>query len=99
MIEPITPKAVKENATKPDEVIEAFNELIQRYWDGKQATFSQMEVARLIDKKLGNVGTKLVYENKYLDIEHIYEKAGWKVVYDKPGFNESYPSTYTFSQK
>lgn len=94
MIQPIKPKDVK--STKPDEVIEVFNELIQKYWDGTQARFKQDEAARLISAKMEK-STKYLYENHYLDIEDLYRQAGWTVEYDKPGFNESYPATFTFS--
>lgn len=99
MIEPITPDKVERSATKPDEVIDAFNELIQKYWDGDQAKFKLIEAVELISIKLGNIGTRFVYENHYLDIEHIYRQAGWEVYYDKPGYNESYPPTFTFSRR
>jgi hypothetical protein len=96
---PITPKEVRETATKPDVVIEVFNELIQKYWDGDQAVIKESEAAQLISKRMDNIGTKAIYENRWLDIEHLYQKSGWVVVYDKPGFNESYPATFTFSTK
>lgn len=96
MTEPIKPREVKENATKPDEVIEGFNELIQKYWDGTRAKFRQVEAAELIANKM-EVQTKLLFDNHYMDIEHIYEKAGWKVYYDRPGYNENYPATFEFS--
>lgn len=40
-----------------------------------------------------------LFENRWLDIEPVFEKAGWNVHYDKPGFNESYEATWTFSKK
>ena len=32
------------------------------------------------------------------DFEPIYEKAGWKVSYDGPGYNESYDGYYIFKK-
>lgn len=40
-----------------------------------------------------------VFERGYLDIEETYRKAGWSVVYDKPGYNETYDAFYTFTRK
>jgi hypothetical protein len=34
-----------------------------------------------------------------MDFEPFYEKAGWKVVYDKPGYCESYAANFTFTRK
>ena len=30
------------------------------------------------------------------DVEDIYEKAGWDVTYDTPGYNETYEPKFTF---
>ena len=37
-----------------------------------------------------------IYAKHWMDFEHHYKKAGWEVEYDQPGYNESYPATYTF---
>jgi len=54
MSKPITPseitKAKKEAI--PDEVFDAFNELIAKHWNGHSATIKQTEVANLIASKL-----------------------------------------------
>lgn len=97
MTKPITPAEVEVNITKPDEVIEVFNELICKYWDGHQAHFRQDEAVKLISKRI-NKSQSFLFENYYLDIEPLYRNAGWLVVYDKPGYNETYPETFTFSK-
>ncbi|MDG1949717.1 MAG: hypothetical protein P8J32_02740 [bacterium] len=40
-----------------------------------------------------------VFDEKRLDIEPAFEKDGWKVVYDKPGYNESGNAYFVFSKK
>ena len=40
-----------------------------------------------------------IFTNNWLDIEPLYEDIGWKVTYDKPGFNETYEATFTFDKK
>ena len=97
MIEPIKPEEVKATATKPDEVIETFNELIKKYWDGERAVVPQREAVKMITERMG-IDDKEIYRRRYLDIEFVYLRAGWKVEYDKPGYNENpYPAKFTFS--
>jgi hypothetical protein len=50
-------------------------------------------VALLVKKGLKK---QQIFDDNLLDVEEVYEKAGWKVEYDKPAFNESYPATFTF---
>src|ERR1700692_3611370 len=99
-VKPITPDEVvplKESLI-PDEVFEAFNELIAENFSGGSATIRQSDiVARATDKIKAKGG--LIFDYKWLDIEDIYRKAGWKVSYDKPGYNESYPAIFEFSRK
>jgi len=40
-----------------------------------------------------------IFDNHWLDVEPIFEDCGWKVEYDKPGFNENYPATFKFTPK
>ena len=96
---PITPKEVvsKKVSTIPDEIFEAFNELIVENFDGHTACFTEKSIIARIVKK--GISSKKAYDNHWLDIEEIYEKAGWKVEYDSPGFNESYDATFSFSKK
>jgi len=101
---PIKPSDVVELKRKvviPEKVFDAFNELIAKYWTGSSARFTQDEVMRLVLKKFArtnNVTRRSVYDNRWLDVEPIYREAGWKVVYDRPGYNESYEPTFAFSK-
>ena len=98
---PITPgevcKAKKDSL--PDEVLEAFNELIAKHWDGSSATIRQKEVVALIKSKLDLKRHDQIYARGWLDVEDVYRKAGWTVTYDKPGYCESYEATFRFSRK
>lgn len=96
---PITPKEVVslKKTLIPDAVIESFNELIAENFLGDYSSFKQKDVvARMVAKGLK---TADIYKNGWLDIEDIFEKAGWKVDYDKPGYNESYDASFSFSKK
>lgn len=96
-VKPITPAAVVvlKTCLFPDEVLEAFNELIAENFSGGISSFTQKKVVARMVKK--GISSTQAYANHWLDVEDIYRKSGWKVEYDKPGFNESYEATFTFS--
>ncbi len=96
---PITPGEASEqkNQAIPDAVIEAFNELIIQTLSFGRARFTQEKVVELIVAKGIKKGD--IFTNNWLDIEPLYEDIGWKVTYDKPGFNETYEATFTFDKK
>lgn len=89
----------------PDEVIEVFNDLIAKHFNGVYATFMQEEAVKLILKKFARkpemamVTRDKIFDDKWLDVEDIYRQAGWDVEYDKPAFNESYPASFTFAKR
>lgn len=91
---PISPYDIPEKPI-PGGVFEAFNELIIREFDGNRAVVWQKEAAKLASEKTG-FSIDALYSKKFMDVELSYTKAGWEVVYDKPGYNESYPPSYTF---
>ena len=103
MTEPIKPKDIvsAKKESMPDQVIEAFNELIAEKWDGSSSTVKQSDAVKRIISKFGwdKTQSNELFDNHWLDVEPIFRKAGWKVEYDKPGFNETYPATYTFEKK
>ena len=97
---PITPDKIVAlyAATIPGVVFDSFNKLIATNWDGRQAVVRQDEVVGAIAERL-DLSRSDVFKKHYLDVESLYEAVGWQVVYDKPGYNESYPPTFTFSRK
>lgn len=98
MTKPITPSQVSSSKVIPPEVIEVFNELIAKNWDGHEAIVKQDVAARLAAKRL-NITTETLFDNHYMDVESTFRKAGWKVEYDKPGYCETYEASFTFSKK
>jgi hypothetical protein len=104
MAGPITPDEVvdlKRRSAIPGMVFDAFNELIAKHWNGHAATVKQDEIVELILKKYSHstsVTRRSVFADHWLDIETVYEAAGWKVVYDKPGYNESGASFFEFTK-
>jgi hypothetical protein len=102
---PLSPDEVleKKQASIPDEMLEAVNEMIVKKWNGSEATFKQEDVLDLYFLKKGENNIQKnrdkVFDNHWMDFEDIYRKAGWGVSYDKPAYNESYPATFTFKKK
>jgi len=105
MLKPIRPdsliKLIEDRI--PDEVIQAFNALIAKEWDGQEAIIAQDEVVREIRSNFRKsdkpMSSEMIFDLNYLNIEDLYRKEGWKVVYDKPGYNEDYEAKFTFTPK
>jgi len=101
-VKPITPQEVIEQKIKniPDKVIDCWNKAIVRQCKGGSSytTIFQSEIVGLLADAM-EVSREAVFASGWLDIEPIYRAAGWKVEYDKPGYNETYNAYYTFSKK
>lgn len=110
-IQPIKPSEIIQKKTDyiPDEMFKAINDLIVMKWNGDSATIKQIEIvnAYLDNLELSEHPLEInrktekdkIFNNHWLDIEDIYRNAGWKVDYDKPGYNESYEPLFVFSKK
>jgi hypothetical protein len=96
-VKPITPHEVAgyKASSTPEEVIAVFNELIARGWDGRQSIVRQTDAVAMIANRMKSTQAK-VYEMHVLDVEPIYEAAGWRVEYDRPAYNETGEPTFTF---
>lgn len=101
---PITPKEAKEgfSSSIPDFVIQSFNKLLTQKYSSSSITIYQDEV---IEEILNNTpegqsySREQIYKNKWLDVERVFKKSGWKVDYESPGYNESGRSYFTFKAK
>lgn len=85
--------------TLPDFVIDGVNDIIKEKYRGGAFTATQKEITTAImrhapeDVKQGDLADK-----GYLDFEKLYEEYGWKVRYDKAGYNENwYPPYFRFT--
>lgn len=98
---PIKPTEVASAKKKlvPDYVIEAFNELIAENFVDEESTFGQDRVVARIMSMNRELTRREIFDRGYLDVESLYRNAGWSVVYDKPGYNETYDATFTFKRK
>ena len=94
---PIRPEevgALKVAEAIPDEVFGAFNVLIARHCAAGHARVKQEDVVkRLVE--LGHARAD-VFALGWLNVEDAYRAAGWKVVYRKPGYNESGDAIFDF---
>lgn len=100
MAEPIKPEevAAQRRAAIPDGVIEAFNELIAKNFDGRQARIVQSDVVDLLLERGVAAYRGDIFNEHLLDVEAVYQAAGWTVTYDRPGYNEAYSAFYVFER-
>lgn len=99
-IKPISPYEINTVVGNhiPDFVINVVNNLIGKHWNGRSATIKQKEIKEEILKVLPEeYKEEDIYGKKWMDFEQLYVKEGWKVVYDKPAYNESYDATFEFT--
>lgn len=101
-------KMIKDRPIKPEEVrarridfipsiiFETINTMICEKFDGKSATLKQEDILNRVCNESSGLTRREIFDKHYLDIEPFYQEQGWKVEYDKPGYNESYPATFTF---
>lgn len=105
VIKPLSPSELKDipNKSIDPAIIQAVNNLLIKNYSEGSAIIKQDEI---IEEYFKITGTKnkeskraWLFENKQLSFERIYEKEGWKVEYDKPGYNETYDATFEFTPK
>lgn len=96
---PLSPKeiAALKQQYIPGYVYNAFNLLIARNFNGRDARVLQEDVVSIIMSKV-NVSRAEIIANKWLDVEDVYRKQGWRVTYDKPGYCETGEPFYVFSK-
>lgn len=99
-VQPITPQQAKDDFdnNKPWFVVQAFNTLISKNFDGNEAKFEQNDVIDEIIMLNSNISRDEIFKNHWLDVESFYKKAGWKVIYHKPDYTESFPSYFKFKK-
>src|ERR1700727_2547589 len=105
-VKPITPAEARKNKNHeiPDFVMQAFNEEILQKFDGHSARVKQDDVIHRIMVKseraiasgagTGAITREDLFDNHWLDVETIFQDAGWMVEYDKPAYNETGPALF-----
>jgi hypothetical protein len=101
MAGPIKPSEVGivQQRNIPEPVFEAFNELIAENWSISGATIRQDDVVARVMGKIEGLTRSDIFARGWLNVEEAYRREGWIVEYDKPGYNESYAATFTFSKR
>lgn len=93
-------KRRKENRNGiPDLVFEIVNELLlTKPRKNNRIIITQDEILDKLtgDEDCGRFSRQAVFDNGWLDFEDIYREVGWKVTYDKPGYNENYKPYFIF---
>ncbi len=104
LTEPITPKQARErhSVTIPNEVITAINDLLVENASESctRIVITQDEIISratfLMAEHDKTVSRNDFFDRRWLDFEPIFRKAGWKVEYTRPGYNESFTAYWTF---
>lgn len=101
MAGPIRPEDIPEAKIKyiPEEVFTVFNEEIAKGFNDNSATVKQNKVLEVLTSEQFGFDRAQVFANGWLNVEDAYRAAGWKVHYDKPGYNESYDAYFVFTRK
>lgn len=100
-VKPISPSETTAGKIKsfPPVVFEVFNEMLSAgFTGGNIVTIMQEDVVNEIVKRT-EANRAEVFQKGWLNIEPVYREQGWHVVYDKPGFNESYGAYWKFKAK
>ena len=101
VVRPIRPSEVEEarRVTIPEAVFAAFNTCIANKWRNGRALVLQDEVIAEILRRMPDVERHTIFHSGWLDVEGAYRDEGWTVVYDRPGYNESYAASFVFSAR
>lgn len=96
MSKPIRPEEVGGHKATviPAAVFDAFNAEIAARYEGGRAEVTQKAVMDRLTR--AGLERREVFDRGWLNVEAAYEDFGWKVRYEKPGFNEGGEAFFTF---
>lgn len=101
-VQPISPQEALDSkiTSIPDVVIETVNRMLaEKMTRGGYINLLQKDIVERICAASPGLHRSEVFNKGWLDFEPFYEKAGWKVQYDKPAYCESYEANFTFTKK
>lgn len=103
MMKVYTPEDVmnKCNEMIPDFVITAFNDLLTENYADKGTVIKQDDaIRRILQYSMDDELTReIIFKKRWLDIEPLYRRKGWKVDYEKPAFDERFEPYFIFKPK
>lgn len=80
--------------TIPEEILGIVNDFLVARVHRKSFIISQQEI---VDKlSLTSITEAEALDKGWFDFEDAYRRRGWRVTYDRPGFNESYGAFWRF---
>ena len=99
---PLSPREIenKKERAIPELVFEAFNEMIAREFFRGQATVMQKDVVeRILEKMAPSEQQRAdIFDKRWLDVEEAYRRVGWRVEFEKPGYNENFAAFFIFTK-
>ena len=99
-VEPLKPADVVDakESSMPDAVMDVWNtHIAKNFLNGKAHILQDAVIVDLMHAL--DVSRAQVFATGWLDIEDIFRAVGWRVDYDKPGYNEDYAASFTFTKK
>ncbi len=99
VVQPISPEGLTnlKREMLPPQVLETFNRLIgEKAIDG-YATILQDEVVNELTEQ--GFERADIFHKGWLNVESLYEDAGWNVYYDKPAYDETGQAYFSFTAK
>lgn len=84
-------------ASIPEVVFTAVNEFLVK--GGRYVTISQDSLLARLKELAPETPRHKYFDEGWLDFESYYRRKGWKVEYDKPGYNESYGASWEFTSR
>ena len=106
-VRPFTPDEVltQKKFILPEFIIRAVNEFLAKRFDGHSCTVFQNEfieraeaIGRMTNTLPDWASRQSFFDENWLDFEPAYREQGWKVYYDKPGYNENYEASWKFER-
>lgn len=89
-----------EDRVLPDFVIKAFNQLIADQGKSVRIVISQdkamLKVLEIAEEMGYHYSRQDIYNNKWMDVEDYYRKAGWHVEYYKPPYYDTSGAEFIF---
>ena len=100
MADPISPQDIGLAKAKvvPEKVIDVWNAIIAKAFTAGGARILQNDVVEKLIEELACPRHR-VFDEGWLNIEEVYEAAGWNVEYDKPHYSENYSAVFIFTPK
>lgn len=96
-VKPISPEELGKPKMIPDIVIEVFNTLIARNWDGSKAVVFREDVLNYIAMMTG-MTKSAVLSNRWLDIEDVYSE-NYEVTFFNPDALDRFQAYFVFKKK